>query len=120
MSATIAPSSFLPGIKKFTSAGDGSAAASTFGLTTNYFAIPLTALPELTFADTDPSTGDIRKIIYAMEVALFAAYTALADANKPAQWVPGTSTSSTTAGVVKRTYRNQFTTTFTGETVAPE
>ncbi len=117
---TIDPESYLPGIVKFSSAGDGSAAAATFDLTEDYFAVPIAALPELAFGDVDPATGDIRKILYALAVAMFEAYQALDPGDRPAKWQPGTSTQTTAAGAIKRNYSNLFTTTFTDETVAPE
>lgn len=119
MSATIAPNAFLPGIVKFTSESDGSAVASVFAGSEDYFAVPLSAVPELGFADADPSTGDIRKIIYALEVALLTAYTALPSPNKPVKWVPRVSNALVSGGV-RRSHYNEFAITYTGETLAPE
>lgn len=120
MSATTAPNSYLPGIKKFTSDGSGAAAAATFANSTDYFAVPISAIPGLVFADTDPTTGDIRKILYNLAAEMFDAYTALPTADKPLKWVPGTSTQTTGSGTIQRVYSNRFTTTFTAENVAAE
>jgi len=120
MPATTDPESYLPGIVDFTSEADGSVIVATFASSEDYFAIPISALPELTLADCDGATGDIRKILYALAVAMYEAYMALPAGDRPAKWVPGTSTQTTTSGSVQRLYNNRFTTTFTDETVAPE
>lgn len=120
MPATTAPNSYLPGIVKFTSASDGAAAAATFANSTNYFAIPLSAVPECAFADVDPSTGDIRDLVYGLQVALYTAYAALSTANKPTKWVPSLSTNIQASGQIIRIYANRFETTVTGEDVSSE
>jgi len=120
MSATLNPNSYLPGIKKFTSQANGSASAAVLANSTDYFAIPLSALPGLAFADTDPTTGDIREIIYALEIQLLASYTALSAGNRPVTWVPRVTTQGFTNNTVSQIYSNTFDITFTGETLTPE
>jgi hypothetical protein len=120
MPATIDPQSFLPGIVKFTSEADGSADPAVFANSTDYFAVPISALPELDFTDVDPVTGDIREMLFAIAVAMYDAYMALPSADRPAKWVPSSSTQSTALGTIRRVYGNTFTVAFTNEHVAPE
>jgi hypothetical protein len=120
MPANTAPNAYLPGIRKFTSDSGGAAASGTFGNSKDYFAIPLSAVPECVFADVDPSTGDIRDLVYGLQVALYTAYAALATADKPTKWVPSLSTNIQASGQIIRIYANRFETTVTGEDVSSE
>lgn len=69
MAMNLAPSHWL----------DGYTADST-GIT-----IPLSALPGLSAAEANASTGDIRKVARAIFAALHAAYLGEAEADRPSQ-----------------------------------
>lgn len=69
MAMNLAPSHWLAGYT-----------ADSSGIT-----IPLTALPGLSAAEADETTGDIRKVARAVVAALHAAYLAEAEADRPSQ-----------------------------------
>jgi hypothetical protein len=52
-------------------------------------AIPIASFPELTAAEADALTGDVRKVVFALTKKLADAYVALAAADKPTQMVIG-------------------------------
>lgn len=120
MPATIDPESFLPGIVAFISESDGSVDPAVFATSEEYFAIPVSALPDLVFADVDPASGDIRKMIYSISEALRLAFNALSVPDKPTKWVPSMSTNVQASGQILRIYSNRFETVVTGEEVANE
>lgn len=62
------------------------------------------ALPELTDTEADPTTGDIRKVVFALMEALFAAWSAQAVADRPEKMQVFRSISEPTPGVVRKTY----------------
>jgi len=67
--------------------------------------VPIASFPELTAAEADGSTGDIRKIAFAMFEKLFQTYNALETADRPTKWtITKTSSTNTTTGVVTNTY----------------
>ena len=69
MAMNLAPSHWLAGYT-----------ADSSGIT-----IPLTALPGLSAAEADETTGDIRKVARALLAALHAAYLGEAEADRPRQ-----------------------------------
>lgn len=69
MAMNLAPSHWLDGYT-----------ADSSGIT-----IPLTALPGLSAAEADETTGDIRKVARALLAALHAAYLGEAEADRPQQ-----------------------------------
>lgn len=63
------------------------------------------AVPELTDAEANPTTGDIRKVIFALLEAIYQAQLAQLVADRPAQVVVyRSSQTDETTGIVTRTY----------------
>lgn len=61
-------------------------------------AVPIASFPELTAAEADALTGDIRKVCFALTKKLSDAYEALAAADKPANMVIGRNAYANAAG----------------------
>jgi hypothetical protein len=121
MPATVTPTSYLAGLKLVTSNSDGSADASDFANSTEYICIPLSSLPELSSAEANPSTGDMRKIMFAFETAIYNSYQAITFADRPTKWVSTRSESFSSGGIaITRTFVNQIITGISGEEVAAE
>ena len=121
MPATVTPTSYLAGLRLVTSNSDGSADPADFANSTQYLCIPMSSLPELTSVEANPSTGDFRKIMFAIEDAVYTAYIAIAAADRPTKWLNSRSSSvSDSSDVLTRNFTNQFTTTTKGEEVASE
>lgn len=119
--ATTTPTSYLAGLKLVTSNSDGSADPADFANSTQYLCIPMSSLPELTGTEANPSTGDMRKIMFAIEDAVYTSYQAIASADRPAKWVNTRSSSiSDASDITTRNFVNQFYTEATGEEVADE
>jgi hypothetical protein len=71
--------------------------------------LPIASLPQLTAAEADGTTGDIRKILFALCDALANAWNALAEADRPAKMAIARSTSvNDQTGGVRRAYTLQF------------
>ncbi len=67
--------------------------------------VPIASFPELTAAEADAATGDIRKIVFAIIEKLYQAYNATATADRPTKWTMSKSTSvNTTTNVNTNTY----------------
>lgn len=83
--------------------------------------IPLGALPGLTADECDPYNGDVRKLMYELNRAMFAALNGLEPENQPARF---DMTRGTPVGINPTTVRQSYTTTFdldiTGVDVAAE
>lgn len=78
-------------------------------------ALPLASLPELTAAEADAASGDIRKILYALLEKLHAVYAALPVADRPSRMTIARSSSvNDTTGDITR----QYTITLVTEPVA--
>lgn len=121
MPANTIPTSYLAGCKSVTSDGSGALAGASLANATQYFCIPLATLTGAISADIHPTTGDIRKIIFALETALYNAYLAIAVADRPAKWDCNRSSNFNDAtDVVTRVFVNQFSTETSGEEVAAE
>jgi len=121
MPATVTPTSYLAGLRLVTSDGSGAAAGASFANSTQYLCIPMSSLPELTGTEANPSTGDFRKIAFALMLAIREAYEAIPSADRPAKWISAQSSSiSDSSGVITRNIVNQFFTEPTGEEVAAE
>lgn len=70
--------------------------------------VPIASFPELTAAEADAATGDIRKIVWAIMQKLYNSYNATASADRPTRWTMSKSASiNTTTGIVT----NNFTVT---------
>ena len=80
-----------------------------------------TAFPQMTAAEADASTGDIRKILFAICEKIWTVWSALATGDKPARMtVNRSSFVNETTGLITRTYTFQFVTATTGEEVEAE
>lgn len=121
MAINVVPTSYLAGCKSVTSDGSGAASAASFANSTQYFCIPLATLTGAVSGDIDPSTGDIRKILLALELAIYDARELVTSADRPAKWLNSRSNSFNSAGdVITRVYVNQFLTEVSGEEVTAE
>lgn len=121
MPATTTPTSYLPGLKLVTSESDGAVLAGGLANSKTYLCINLDDVPELTSVEANPATGDMRKIVFALEAALYDAMQAVDSADRPAKWTNNRQSSfNDTSGVISRTFVNQFSTTVSGVEVAAE
>lgn len=67
--------------------------------------IPLSTFPELTAAEVDASTGDVRKFLFAFLEKCWSVYNALLTADKPSKMTMAKSaTVDTSLGVITNTY----------------
>lgn len=80
---------------------------------------PLASLPELTAAEADATTGDIRKVYYALLAKMQAVWDALATADRPAKMTLY-HTSSVSGDVITHTYTATFRNSITAQDVADE
>lgn len=71
--------------------------------------VPIASFPELTAAEADATTGDIREVLYALLEVLRAKYVATAEADRPTKMTIARSTYVDEATeVVYRTYTVGF------------
>jgi hypothetical protein len=70
--------------------------------------VPIASFPELTAAEADGTTGDIRKVAFALTKKLADVFEATAVADRPTQMVIGRYASSNSAGT-EVTHVIQFT-----------
>lgn len=83
--------------------------------------VPIASFPQLTAAEADGTTGDIRKIMYALSEKMYAAYIALAVADRPAQMtITRSSSVNATTGVITHNYTFKFNNTIATQDVAAE
>lgn len=105
MAMNLAPSHWLDGYT-----------ADSSGIT-----IPLTALPGLSAAEADETTGDIRKVARAIFAALHAAFLAEAEADRPEQMQLSRYTNvDESSNTTTRTYQARFNVEVADEDVADE
>ena len=83
--------------------------------------VPIATFPEMTDAEADATTGDIRKVLFAIMEQLWAKWLATATADRPAKMTinRGTSTDDRT-GVVTKQFTLVFKTQVSGQEVADE
>lgn len=68
---------------------------------------PLTSFPELTAAEANGTTGDIRKIVWALMEKMYQEYNDAATADRPTNWtVTKSATVNATTGVVTNIFTN--------------
>src|SRR5690606_12798565 len=97
-----------------------SVASNQLRLTTADSSAPV-AVPELTDAEADPTTGDVRKLFYALCEMMYQARNAIAPEDLPVQMqIFRTSSVNDVTGEITRTYTLQFVTEATGVEVADE
>ena len=83
--------------------------------------VPIATFEELTDAEADGATGDIRKIAWAIIEDWYQTYNALATADRPTKWTMYKSTSTnTTTNVATNTFTISFLTEVTGQEVVDE
>lgn len=67
--------------------------------------VPIASFAELTAAEADATTGDIRKVAFALAEKLYALYVAMSVGDRPAKFVAQRSTSTNDANnTAVRTY----------------
>ena len=83
--------------------------------------IPVATFPELSDAEANTSSGDIRKIVFAILEKLWLEWAATETANRPTKWTMTKSASVNTAtGITTVQYVNTFSILTTGQDVADE
>lgn len=83
--------------------------------------VPLATFPEMSADDAHTSTGDIRKIVFAIMEKLWLEWVATATADRPGKWTMTKSASvNTTTGITTVQYVNTFSILTTAQDVADE
>ena len=83
--------------------------------------VPIATFPELTATEADGTTGDIRKVMYAICEKMYNEYIALDSADKPLKMVITKSSSlSASTGLATHSYYIRFTTEISSQEVADE
>jgi len=115
MAFTKAPSGWLGA--GYTLSGSGTTAAINFGISGN----TNPTLPEITAAEANASTGDIRMVYYGIVEQLYQSYLAKASADQPNRMTLSKSSSvNSTTGLITTTYSIQFVLAATGLDVTTE
>ena len=77
--------------------------------------VPIASFPELTAAEADATTGDIREVVYAFLEAIRAKFIETAEADRPTKMTIARNTYvDESTGVVYRTYTVSFNLTEAG------
>jgi len=72
-----------------------------------YITVPVASFAELTSAEADETTGDIRKIAWALLEHMYGTYNDTATADRPSMWTCTKSSSvNATTGVVTNIFTN--------------
>ena len=101
----------------YTLSGSGTSAAVNFGISGN----TNETLPEITTAEANATTGDIRKIYYGIVEKLFQSYLAKATADRPNRMsLSKSSNVDATTGLITTSYTIQFVLAATGLDVTTE
>ena len=82
--------------------------------------LPIASLPELTAAEADPVSGDIRDIMYAFINQWYAVWNALPTADRSNKLTLNKTMSGTSTGLIQHQYIFTFLLAPTGLNVAPE
>jgi hypothetical protein len=83
--------------------------------------VPIATFPELTAVEADGTTGDIRKIIYAMVQASYAKFISLPVADRPTKMVvEKRSTLDAATNILTSVYTFTFKNEILSQDVAPE
>ena len=83
--------------------------------------IPIASIPEITAAEADGTTGDMRKCIYALLAKFYAFWLTIPTVDRPAMMTIYRSTSTNdVTGEIRQTFQFQFKVTQTGMEVADE
>jgi len=101
----------------YTLSGSGTTAAINFGISGNTNA----TLPEITTAEANATTGDIRKIYYGIVEQLYQSYLAKATADRPNRLAFSKSSNvDSTTGLITTSYTIQFVLAASGLDVTTE
>lgn len=83
--------------------------------------VPISSFPELSEAEADGSTGDIRKIMFAICQQAYAKYVALPTSDRPVKMVvTKNSTLDSATNVLTSTFTFKFLNEILSQDVAPE
>ena len=83
--------------------------------------VPLASFPQLTAAEADGTTGDIRHIAFAIVDKLYEEWIGTLAADRPTKWTTSKSVSqNTTTGEVTNTFTFVFKTTIVSQDVSAE
>ena len=83
--------------------------------------VPIASFPEMTAAEADATTGDIRKILYAICERCWSVWNALATADRATKMtLSKTSSTNSTTGLTTHQYVFTFVNAVTAQDVAPE
>lgn len=83
--------------------------------------VPIASFTELTAAEADGASGDIRKIAFAWMEALWAEWNSLATADRPTKWnLTKTASVNTSTGITTIQYIQTFYVETTAQDVADE
>ena len=71
--------------------------------------VPIASFPEMTAAEADATTGDIRKVLFAIAEKLYDSWNNTATADRPSQMtISKSSSTAVSTGVVTNTYTLRF------------
>lgn len=83
--------------------------------------VPIASFPELTAAEADATTGDIRQIVWAIVTKLYEEWIGTPTADRPTKWTCSKSVSqNTTTGEVTNTFTFVLKTTIETQNVSAE
>jgi hypothetical protein len=83
--------------------------------------VDIADFPELTAAEADSGTGDIRKIVFAICKKFYDEYSSRSSTNQPSKWTSSLQTSANaTTGEVTHVFSNTFKTEILTQEVADE
>ena len=115
MAFSATPSGWLG--EGYTLSGSGTTAAVNFGISGN----TNETLPEITTAEANATTGDIRKIYYGIVEQLYQSYLSKATADRPNRMsLSKSSNVDATTGLITTNYTIQFVLAATGLDVTTE
>jgi hypothetical protein len=94
------PQTWIPGIEYVASGG---------AVPANSLVIPMSSLPELTAAELEGADADIRRILFAINDAVYAAWNGKPTADRPARMTLARQTTvNDTLGTTTRNYTSSF------------
>lgn len=83
--------------------------------------LPIASLPELTAAEADADTGDIRKVMYALMSKMQAVWDALPSADRPTRMtLYHTASVDPTSGIITHSFTATFKNSVSAQDVADE
>jgi hypothetical protein len=83
--------------------------------------LPIASIPELTAAEADATTGDIRKVVFALLTKLYAVWSALDSADRPTKMqLQKRSNINTDTGIITHTFSATFECSVSAQDVTAE